>query len=702
MRERKLYRSLVSLKDYTDSNVDLMKFTITDNGLVYENGIDNTKEILDFYINTNAQDFSNISQYSLNSKNASLINAINHLPNEYKESYAQNFKLETRNLNPVISVPTENIVTEVGVKVEYLENIEVTDFEDGDLINSVVVDDSLVDYENAGVYTVTLKVLDSDYNYCESVMTVEVVLPVVDENEGSETEENDDSTIVEDETDTTDETEEDDNITDVEIIDKNPGDEDDDGDTDNTETDLDNVDETEDETENVEDVVDETEDGTEIVEDVVDETEDETEIIEDVTDETEDETEIIEDVTDETEDETENVEDVVDETEDETEIIEDVVDETEDETENVEDVTDETEDETENVEDVTDETGDETEIIEDDIDDVIIDDSEQICVDDENVEDVTDEIDDNTEIIGDEVDENVETSEEVDETEEQDEVAEETDETSEEEVQIEDEEKTSESENENATPEENEKTDEEDITVEKPITKPSSSVNGRTKKPLKNEQIVKINKGLKVINLDGEDDVVPYYIDENNKKQYIKFSNVIDGKLVFFDVDKEVQYEKVADKTFDDIASSWAKDSIKFVTSRNILIGINANEFSPNSEVTNAMIVTVFGRLFDNELEYTNNPNESITREELAVIINSYLQEAGQVSESEINQDSYGDETDISPLAITSVSNLRAIGIFNGDQNGNFNPKQNLTRAELSTVLERLIKYSINFEVNKM
>ncbi len=52
-------------------------------------------------------------------------------------------------------------------------------------------------------------------------------------------------------------------------------------------------------------------------------------------------------------------------------------------------------------------------------------------------------------------------------------------------------------------------------------------------------------------------------------------------------------------KTFTDIGSHWAKDSIGFVTEREIFLGTGSNVFSPDSGMTRAMFATVIGRLYE-------------------------------------------------------------------------------------------------------
>jgi len=83
-------------------------------------------------------------------------------------------------------------------------------------------------------------------------------------------------------------------------------------------------------------------------------------------------------------------------------------------------------------------------------------------------------------------------------------------------------------------------------------------------------------------------------------------------------------------------------------------------------------------------------PNDYITREEIAVIINrvlDYIQYQG--SENKI---SFKDANDISLWAQQSVDNISSLGIFVGDNNSNFKPKDNTTREQSYIIIYRILK----------
>ncbi|MBL0386994.1 S-layer homology domain-containing protein [Tumebacillus sp. ITR2] len=83
-------------------------------------------------------------------------------------------------------------------------------------------------------------------------------------------------------------------------------------------------------------------------------------------------------------------------------------------------------------------------------------------------------------------------------------------------------------------------------------------------------------------------------------------------------------------------------------------------------------------------------PNDTITREEAASILARVLTHAGQNGVTSLTPN-YADTADISPWALANVSLLQEKGLMNGDE-GLFHPKQNITLAEMCTILVNLTK----------
>lgn len=86
---------------------------------------------------------------------------------------------------------------------------------------------------------------------------------------------------------------------------------------------------------------------------------------------------------------------------------------------------------------------------------------------------------------------------------------------------------------------------------------------------------------------------------------------------------------------------------------------------------------------------------QNISRQDAAVICNNILKNAGV---KVVNDITFKDGENISFYAKASVKNLSSYGIINGDNNGNFNPKNSITRAESAKIINEIIYTISNLE----
>ncbi len=182
---------------------------------------------------------------------------------------------------------------------------------------------------------------------------------------------------------------------------------------------------------------------------------------------------------------------------------------------------------------------------------------------------------------------------------------------------------------------------------------------------------------------------------------------------------------RIADrsKSFDDTNGHWANDSIGFVTSRDLFNGVSETEFAPNAQMTRAMLVTVLHRLEDNPESAASNfedvpdgtwytdavawaaansivngksansfaPNDSITREQLAAILYRYAKNLGMDTSVSGSLTRFSDANTISSYATEAVTWVVGAGIINGKTSTTIDPQGDATRAEVSTMLMRLV-----------
>lgn len=216
---------------------------------------------------------------------------------------------------------------------------------------------------------------------------------------------------------------------------------------------------------------------------------------------------------------------------------------------------------------------------------------------------------------------------------------------------------------------------------------------------------------------------VAVMINPDGTEKVLKKIVVVDGKInVPIDGSATVRIVDRS-KDFNDIANHWAGDSIAFVTSRDLFNGVSETEFAPNAQMTRAMLVTVLHRLEDipaagsnsfNDVPantwYTNAvswaakngivtgktstrfaPNDPITREQLATILYRYADKLGLDTSSSGSLNKFTDKDSVSSYAYEAVAWAVGAGIINGKTPSTIEPKGNATRAEVSTMLMRLV-----------
>lgn len=175
----------------------------------------------------------------------------------------------------------------------------------------------------------------------------------------------------------------------------------------------------------------------------------------------------------------------------------------------------------------------------------------------------------------------------------------------------------------------------------------------------------------------------------------------------------------------DSAPGQWFGAAVDYATTRNLMNGTADGVFSPKSTLTRAMFVTILGRMagvkeadwagtsFDDVATGTwyapyvqwaakNGivdgvavgkfaPNSPVTREQMAALVIRYADAAKKTLPAGVDVPaSFRDAGSISGWAFESVDRMRQTGLLNGDENGNFNPKNGATRAEAATVFMRL------------
>lgn len=224
-------------------------------------------------------------------------------------------------------------------------------------------------------------------------------------------------------------------------------------------------------------------------------------------------------------------------------------------------------------------------------------------------------------------------------------------------------------------------------------------------------------------------------------KGYVIDRVLIDGQdqgkiesYSFYSVDKDhrvdVSFVQVKDvetkepinqgnKTLRDIPGHWAQGAMTYCLDKGYFAGKGDGTFGANDPVSRGDLVTVLGRRRKAPVKaekvfkdvdpntyygpyvawskkqglvagYHGNfrPKDSMTREEMAKVFQEYLKVEKKLSKRE--KRTFKDQKKLSSWAKESVDSLTSQGILQGDEQGNFNPKSPLTRAQVAQVLYQI------------
>ena len=162
---------------------------------------------------------------------------------------------------------------------------------------------------------------------------------------------------------------------------------------------------------------------------------------------------------------------------------------------------------------------------------------------------------------------------------------------------------------------------------------------------------------------------------------------------------------------------SWAKDAIEFVKEKGWITGRTINSYEPNEYLTRAEFATIITRILELDTTYSNEtlyvdvnyhwakneinaltktgliegyedktfgPDKYITREEIAKILCLLLENLNEKTKFNFN------DVSSDRWSYKYIMKMAENGIFKGYEDGSFKPQNNVTRAEIAVILERM------------
>ena len=223
------------------------------------------------------------------------------------------------------------------------------------------------------------------------------------------------------------------------------------------------------------------------------------------------------------------------------------------------------------------------------------------------------------------------------------------------------------------------------------------------------------------------------YVDGKGKAtKIINSSYDADQKAVIFTTSHFSRYAVGyrASCNFTDIARHWAKTDIEFVTNRGLLSGTSKTTFSPNTAMTRGAFVTALGRLAGVDVNsyktgnftdvkadayyapYVNwavakgitsgttattfGPDNSITRQEMAVMMSNYAKSMGYKVPETRAANAFVDNGSIASWAADAVKQMQMAGVLNGKNGNKFDPTGVATCAVVAATLHRYVELVID------
>lgn len=165
-------------------------------------------------------------------------------------------------------------------------------------------------------------------------------------------------------------------------------------------------------------------------------------------------------------------------------------------------------------------------------------------------------------------------------------------------------------------------------------------------------------------------------------------------------------------KSFDDVEEAhWGADAIDYASSRELLAGTGANTFSPEGEMTRAMVVTVLARYegvdtstgenwYDAGLQWAvengvsdgTSLHDAVSREQLAAMLWRY---AGSLTPAG-GTEAFVDSGCVSPWATQAMAWAVENGIIRGVGNDTLDPQGSASRAQVARILMNFAQLGLN------
>ena len=151
---------------------------------------------------------------------------------------------------------------------------------------------------------------------------------------------------------------------------------------------------------------------------------------------------------------------------------------------------------------------------------------------------------------------------------------------------------------------------------------------------------------------------------------------------------------------YQDTIGTDKQADIAFAVSRGLLTGdAKGQAFNPEKAVTMEEFANALDRMTGKEVSNvvlgSFAPDQSITREEMAVLLVKYADTLGIVLPEVEKAAAFADQNQISAQAVADIRKLQQAGVLEGKTLQTFAPRENLTREDLCTTLRLFLEMMV-------
>ena len=151
---------------------------------------------------------------------------------------------------------------------------------------------------------------------------------------------------------------------------------------------------------------------------------------------------------------------------------------------------------------------------------------------------------------------------------------------------------------------------------------------------------------------------------------------------------------------YQDTIGTDKQADIAFVVSRGLLTGdAKGQAFNPEKAVTMEEFANALDRMTGKKVSdvVLGNfvPTQSITREDMAVLLVKYADTLGIILPKVQTANAFADQNQISAQAVADIRKLQQAGVLEGKTLQTFAPRENLTRADLCTTLRLFLEMMV-------